>query len=125
MHVGTLDVDSCIDKNGNLSPLAEKLLKSFDTFATKSPSGTGLHLYFNFKPTEISSKLKIKTSSLEAYLGKLDKDGNYIPPAHFFAEAGLELEGAEKHLQTLKKAQETVDTVLPLTLKDTLPLAFA
>ena len=117
--IGTLDVDSCIDKNGNLSPLAEKLLKAFDTFATKSPSGTGLHLYFNFKPTEISSKLKIKTSSLEAYLGKLDKDGNYIPPAHFFAEAGLELEGAKKHLQTLKKAQETVDTVLPEYLMPT------
>lgn len=117
--IGTLDIDSCIDKNGNLSPLAKELMDAFDTFATKSPSGTGLHLYFNFKPTELSSKLKVKTPELEAYLGRLNKDGTYYPPAHFFAEAGLELSGAAKKLQTLKKAQETVEKVLPKYLMPT------
>ena len=117
--IGTLDIDSCIDKNGNLSPLAKELMEAFDTFSTKSPSGTGLHLYFNFKPTELSSKFKVKTPELEAYLGRLNKDGTYYPPAHFFAEAGLELDGAKKKLQTLKKAQETVEKVLPKYLMPT------
>lgn len=40
-----VDIDHCIDEQGNLSPLAQEVVAKLDTYAEISPSGTGLHLF--------------------------------------------------------------------------------
>ena len=41
-----IDIDHCIDENGQLSELAEDVLERMNAYVEKSPSGTGLHLLF-------------------------------------------------------------------------------
>ncbi len=114
----TIDIDSCIDKNGNYSPIAKEIMDNFNTVSFKSPSGTGLHLYFYFKPTLLTSKLKTKTPQVEAYISKLDRNGNYIPPAHFFAEVGTP---ARKDNWKLLKAEESTKLFETLMTKYLMP----
>ena len=113
-----IDIDSCIDKNGNYSDIAKEIMDSFNTVSFKSPSGTGLHLYFYFKPTEITSKLKTKTPEVEAYISKLDRNGNYVPPAHFFAEIGTP---AKEDNWKLLKAEESIKLFETLMTKYLMP----
>jgi len=40
-----IDIDHCIDENGELSPMASEILSSLPTYAEISPSGTGLHIF--------------------------------------------------------------------------------
>ena len=40
------DLDSCIDEKGCLAPWAEKILVELDTYAERSPSGTGVKSFF-------------------------------------------------------------------------------
>lgn len=40
-----IDIDHCIDETGELSELAAAIVVRLDTYAEKSPSGSGLHLY--------------------------------------------------------------------------------
>ncbi len=48
-----IDVDNSIDENGNLSDLAKKLLDEFpDTYAEKSCSGRGIHIFLKGKLNE-------------------------------------------------------------------------
>lgn len=45
-----IDVDNSIDENGNLSPLAKELLEAFpDTYAERSCSGKGIHIFLKGK----------------------------------------------------------------------------
>lgn len=45
-----IDIDHCIDENGQLSELAADVLERMGAYAEKSPSGTGLHLLFLVAP---------------------------------------------------------------------------
>ena len=48
-----IDVDNSIDEKGNLSPLAQELLDKFpDTYAEKSCSGRGIHIFLKGKLDE-------------------------------------------------------------------------
>jgi len=40
-----IDLDNCIDKNGNLEPWAEKIVKLIDSHTEYSPSMKGLHIF--------------------------------------------------------------------------------
>lgn len=42
--IQAIDLDHCIDDKGAVSPLADSILKRFDTYAERSPSGRGIHL---------------------------------------------------------------------------------
>lgn len=39
-----IDIDDCIDSNGKLSDMAEKIIKAMDSYTEKSPSGRGIHI---------------------------------------------------------------------------------
>jgi len=40
-----IDIDHCINEQGELSPLADEILEQLPTYAEISPSGTGLHIF--------------------------------------------------------------------------------
>ena len=40
-----IDLDRCIDENGNVEPNALRIVKTIDSYAELSPSGTGLHIF--------------------------------------------------------------------------------
>ena len=40
-----VDIDHCVDEQGNLSPLAQEIVEKLNTYVEISPSGTGLHLF--------------------------------------------------------------------------------
>jgi hypothetical protein len=40
-----IDLDNCIDENGNLEPWAEKIVKLIDSYTEYSPSMKGLHIF--------------------------------------------------------------------------------
>jgi hypothetical protein len=39
-----IDLDGCIDANGELHPAAAKIIEKLDGYAERSPSGTGIHI---------------------------------------------------------------------------------
>ena len=41
-----IDIDHCVDENGEFSELSSELIDAMDTYAEVSPSGDGVHLYF-------------------------------------------------------------------------------
>lgn len=41
-----VDIDHCIDENGELSAMASEIVEAMDTYTEVSPSGTGLRLFF-------------------------------------------------------------------------------
>lgn len=41
-----VDIDHCINKNGELSAMAREIVEAMDTYTEISPSGTGLRLFF-------------------------------------------------------------------------------
>ena len=50
--IACVDVDSCINENGNFSPLAQELLEVLDSYSEISPSKTGIHIFFKYNPNE-------------------------------------------------------------------------
>lgn len=56
-----VDIDHCLDADGELSPLARDVVELLDSFAERSPSGTGLHILcrapgFAFDPAHYYTK---------------------------------------------------------------------
>lgn len=45
-HVGAIDIDHCIDDNGELSPLAFDVMDTIKGYTEYSPSGHGLRILF-------------------------------------------------------------------------------
>lgn len=70
-RLAALDVDNCIDDNGNLSALAEDVVKRINSYTEVSPSGRGLRILFLVPPDFHfnSSRYYINNheSGLEAY----------------------------------------------------------
>jgi hypothetical protein len=48
-HLCGVDLDSCIDENGSLSPWAQLILDALPTYAERSPSGNGIKAFFGCK----------------------------------------------------------------------------
>ena len=53
-NLAGLDIDNCVDENGNICPEAQEIIDKCDTYTEFSPSGTGIHiLFFATKKTKI------------------------------------------------------------------------
>lgn len=87
---GAIDLDHCLNEEGKLllddfSKCVKEIVTSLKTYTEKSPSGTGLHLYFKIKgmkmnPEEFSKKYytnrrlnKETNQGLEIYLSGMTK----------------------------------------------------
>src|SRR5215472_5355381 len=46
VYLAGIDLDSCLDENSNLAPWAAPILDLLDTYAERSPSGTGVKVLF-------------------------------------------------------------------------------
>jgi putative DNA primase/helicase len=46
VFLGGLDLDSCIDEMGRLAAWAAEILRELDSYAERSPSGTGVKAFF-------------------------------------------------------------------------------
>jgi hypothetical protein len=76
-----IDLDDCIDENGELSPLAKETVERFATYTEVSPSGTGLKLIFhagltafpNGKPGTRRDELGIEAYSAARYFALTGK----------------------------------------------------
>ena len=75
-----IDIDHCIDDNGQYSELAEELLNKYnDTYAEFSQSGKGIHIFF--KDNQIDGINGRRGGALEIYTNKryIAITGNLLP----------------------------------------------
>lgn len=61
-----VDIDSCRDKNGTVSPEAAELIKKFGTYSELSPSAMGFKCFMKVKP-EVVANFRTKVGDYEAY----------------------------------------------------------
>lgn len=68
-HLCGLDIDGCIDENGNICREALEIVKLFDSYAEISISGTGIHiLFYANKKDSCTYNKKLKwCKSIELY----------------------------------------------------------
>ena len=59
-----IDLDHCIDSDGNLSAFAEEVIEQLDSYTEISPSGTGLHIFCKADLGDFSGR---KNEQIEVY----------------------------------------------------------
>jgi hypothetical protein len=84
MLLGGVDLDACLDTEGDLDPWAEAIVKLLDTYTEVSPSGTGLHLFFKCSP-ELNSKRLRKHVQRKSPRGGKDQGIECYLAKHFMA----------------------------------------
>lgn len=71
-----IDIDHCIDNQGNISDTAKDIIQTIDSYCEKSPSGTGVHILFRCNNQEKidsdSYYIKNSTKGVEIYQGNYD-----------------------------------------------------
>lgn len=66
-----IDIDHCAGKNGELSDLAQEIIEKMGSYAERSPSGTGLHIYCrapDFRPDKDRYYIKNPENGVEIYV---------------------------------------------------------
>ena len=70
--LGAIDIDHCINEHGILSDNAQNVIYLMNTYAERSPSGTGIHLLFYADPSFHYDKdtyyLKNPSNGMECYI---------------------------------------------------------
>ena len=67
--VSVIDLDHCIQDDGTLTPVAEDVVQIMHSYTEISPSGKGLHIFFEAERTKEDRKTyKQKTDEVEAYI---------------------------------------------------------
>ena len=131
---GAIDLDHGLNEEGkfildDFSKIVGEVVKSLNTYTEKSPSGTGLHLYFKIKgmkmtPEEFSKKYytnrrinKETNQGLEIYLSGMTKKyltitGNKLGEREFREISFEELEPIlEKYMKRFSSIKETPSIV--------------
>ena len=54
-----VDLDSCLDADGEVAPWAEAVLADLDTYCERSPSGTGMKAYFHIDAADVRRFLSL------------------------------------------------------------------
>ena len=132
---GAIDLDHCLNKEGKIiqddfAKVVVDILKELDTYTEKSPSGTGLHLYFKIKdlkmsPEEYSKKYMINkrinketNQGIEVYLSGMTKKfltitGDRIGDKDFREITFKELEPIlEKYMKRYNAQQNTTSSLV-------------
>lgn len=66
-----IDIDHCAGKNGELTDLAQEIAEKMGSYAERSPSGTGLHIYCrapDFRPDKNRYYIKNPENGVEIYV---------------------------------------------------------
>jgi Virulence-associated protein E-like domain len=110
-YLGGIDLDSCIDANGCLALWAEKILAELDTYAERSPSGSGVKAFFYCSSEHVRPFLELIGITDPNQWGikrSLDGDARNHGPAvelycagRYFAITGSLLPGKPKRLTLL------------------------
>lgn len=139
---GAIDLDHCLNEEGKIiqddfSKIVIDIVKNLNTYTEKSPSGTGLHLYFKIKDLKLTSEEyskkyytnkrfnKEKKQGLEIYLSGMTKKfltitGDKLGQNEFREISFKELEPIlEKYMRryTSKKEQSSLVTTTEDFLK--------
>ena len=132
---GAIDLDHCLNEEGKIiqddfAKIVVDILKELDTYTEKSPSGTGLHLYFKIKdlkmsPEEYSKKYMINkrinketNQGIEVYLSGMTKKfltitGDRIGDKDFREITFKELEPIlEKYMKRYNAQQNTTSSLV-------------
>ena len=87
-----IDIDHCIDHEGNLSATAKDIIETIDSYCEKSLSGTGVHILFKCNNQEKldsdSYYTKNSEKGIEIYQGNYDN--------RFFTMTGDKIQGNVK-----------------------------
>ena len=116
-HIVAVDIDHCIDPEGNLSPLAQEILLLCDSYTEISPSSTGLHIFFIDNDFGDFSGKKNPARGLEVYTDK-----------RYLTVTGVLWDDTRKNVAsrnglTLKLIEKYFDTKSQKKEKDSKPLS--
>jgi putative DNA primase/helicase len=98
-HLGGIDLDACIDDEGNVAPWAREIVELTDSYAEVSPSGHGLKIYFIHDPRETLIE------------GLRWKSAVRRPSPNGSKEPGIEFYLAKRYFATTNQTFEHYDTV--------------
>ena len=104
-HLGAIDIDHCIDDNGELSPLAFDVMDTMQAYTEYSPSGHGLRILFTVPESFRYDKVRYYTNNqkagLEVYIaGATNK---YVTVTGDALTPGLDLEERGEQLAAVLK----------------------
>jgi hypothetical protein len=121
-YLAGIDLDSCLDDQGNLADWAAKFLARLDTYAEISPSGHGLKAFFNARASEAELRQIFPFSGESLGLKRtMDANGKDHGPAvelyfagRFFTVTGRRWPDTPKTLTTLdREALAALAVLLP------------
>ena len=124
IHLGGIDLDSCISEDGALASWAAEILSAIPTYAERSPSGHGLKMFF-FTPSEevrrFLDRIGVPTSALGTRRSVPGHDGRDHGPAieiylgaRYFAVTEDRWPGTPDKLATLDAAiLDRLATLIP------------
>lgn len=118
-NVCGIDIDHCIDNQGNYSEEAKDIINTFNSYTEKSPSGTGIHILFrcenqlNFDTISKYYKKNDK-KGLEIYQGQIDNryltiTGNKVKGEYITIEPEVIQKFIDKYMkkESIVKKEET------------------
>jgi predicted P-loop ATPase len=114
VHLGGLDLDSCIADDGTLAPWAAEILSGIPTYAERSPSGHGVKLFFCIPTADVRpflDRIGVPPDAWGTRRGVAGHDGRNHGPAievycarRYFAVTEDQWPGAPNTFATLDKA---------------------
>lgn len=126
--LGAIDIDHCIDANGEISSMAMEIMGAMSTYTEKSPSGQGLRILFTvpngFQYDKARHYINNQKAGLEIYIaGATNKfvtvTGDTLTPGLDLQERGEQLQQVlEKYMVRPNKAAPVSGPAAPADLDD-------
>ena len=126
--LGAIDIDHCVDDNGQLSELARDVVATIHGYTEYSPSGHGLRVLFTvpdgFQYDKTRYYINNQRQGLEVYIAGATKKyvtvtGNAINPGYPLEERGEQLAGVlEKYMMRPRAAREAPHAAPPSGVAD-------
>ncbi len=124
-----IDIDHCIDENGEIHKNALDILSTMDSYAEISPSGTGIHIIYRGKVHEEWKKKKTNALDKGIHLEMYQKDRYFTVTENRLND--LDVNEREPHAELIYKAymadekkavekpvEKPIEKPKPLTLTD-------
>lgn len=121
--LGAIDIDHCVDDNGQMSELARDVADTIHGYTEFSPSGQGLRILFTvpegFQYDKVCYYINNQRAGLEVYIAGATKKyvtvtGNAVNPGYPLEERGAQLAAVlEKYMMRPSAAQKPPPAVNP------------